>query len=357
MNKNTEQIFSGNVYFFCSFDVGDDIDLRTIHSKYSFARTGTFQSHYFKSYHKPLILDHKKCFVSEECESIRLYNFGVISLLYCFPFNTTLENLKKSINQFDQLAQNKSYIDVKKIFHSIESEIKHARFFHLQKFYTLMQINPLENLSPISFKENHGNEIAAVLRFENERLSDFKQDEILEEAFGYYRGDLLIIDFESALAYDNDYHDILEIFEFANMRHMELQFFDRALDKQLNYVYENEVYKIPFKAYFPIFGMFSFDPIGELAKLRVDISVVSERLWSSIKFSEEPYYVEIYNMLAKKLDFQNWQDSIDRKLEVIRHILEVHQNRVSAIRYDFLNILIILLIFLEFVIGIMNYHK
>ena len=47
------------------------------------------------------------------------------------------------------------------------------------------------------------------------------------------------------------------------------------LDKQLNFVYERQVYKIPLKAYFPILGMFKFDPIGELAKLRVDISVIS----------------------------------------------------------------------------------
>lgn len=353
----SSQIFSGNVYFFCSFDIGDDIDLKNIHSKHSFARTGNFQSHYFKSYHKPLVLDRQKCSVNEECQSIRLYNFGVISLLYSFPFKTTLDNLKKLIHQFEQIAELKSYDDAKDLFNQLQNDIRHPRFFYLQKSYTLIQIDPIDELTPYAFKEQFSHEISTVLRFESERLSEYKKNEIMEESFGYYRGDLLIVDFDSALAYDNDYQDILEIFEFANMRHMELQYFDRALDKQLNYVYENEAYKIPIKAYIPILGMFSYDPIGELAKLRVDISVISERLWSSIKFSEEPYYLEIYDILAKKLDFKNWQDSIDRKLEVIRHILEVHQNRVTSIRYDILNMLIVLLIFMEFVIGILNYWK
>lgn len=139
------------------------------------------------------------------------------------------------------------------------------------------------------------------------------------------------------------------------MRHMELQFFDRALDKQLNFSYERQSYKVPLKAYFPIIGMMQFDPIGELAKLRVDISVVSERLWSSIKFSDEPYYLEIYTIINQKLEFEAWQKSIDKKLEVISHILAIHEHKISNMRHDVLNLLIVLLIFVEALFAVLHY--
>ena len=354
----SRDLFNGNLYFFYSFDVGDDIDLKEIYEKHEFARTGDFQSQFFKSYHKPLVLKVKNMNLSEHVVSVRIYNFGVISIRYKIPFNSSLEALRRFINNFDHECSKKSLDDARIIFNELKNQIKHPRFFHLSKSYAFAQIEPKEGMNCYAFKERYGNEIVSVLRFETENLSHNKKNEILETAFGYYRGDLLIIDNESALIYDNDYLDILDIFEFANMRHMELQYFDRTLDKQLNFVYERQPYQIPLKAYIPFYGMFKFDPIGELAKLRVDISVVSERLWSSIKFSNEPYYLEIYKIISKKLDFEGWQESIDKKMDVIKSILETHENRVSSIRYDIFNILIVLLILIvEYKFGSLSNTK
>lgn len=350
--------FHGNLYFLYSFDVGDDINLKEIYEKYSYSKTATEpQSNFFKSYHKPMILDTKNMGLSENVISVRIYNFGVISIRYKFKFHKSLETLREFVNLHDLECSKKSIEDARIIFNLLKDHIGHARFFHLNKTYAFVQIEPKENVNCFSFKERFGNEISSVLRFETETLSHAKKTEILEGSIGYYRGDLLIIDYESALIYDNDYYDILDIFEFANMRNMELQYFDRTLDKKLNFVYERQPYKIPLKAYIPFYGMFKFDPIGELAKLRVDISVISERLWSSIKFSNEPYYLEIYKLISKKLDFEGWQESINKKMEVIRSILETHDNRVSSIRYDIFNVLIVLLILIECILGIMNLIK
>ena len=59
---------------------------------------------------------------------------------------------------------------------------------------------------------------------------------------------------------------------------------------------------------------FSVILLASLRKLKADISVITERLESSIKIAGEPYYSEIHNLLADKLDLKNWHDGIDRKL-------------------------------------------
>lgn len=358
LEKNeSKDSFSGGIYFFYSFDIGDDIDLKNVYNNYTFAKRGMVNSQFFRGYNKPMVFDISQLELSEYCQSAYLYNFGAISLRYYFSFDTSLEILRKFINNCNEICSKKSIDDTRIIFNLIKSCIRQPRFFNLNESYALIQVNTKENINPYKFKEDYGNEIAPVLRFETEHLSEYQKNEILDDAFGYYRGDLLIIDRNSALVYDKEYEDILDIFEFANIRNMELQYFDKALDKQLNFVYERQAYKIPLKAYLPLLGMFKFDPIGELAKLRVDISVVSERLWSSIKFSGDPYYLEIYKIVSTKMDFESWQNSIDKKLEVIRHILEVHEHRVSSIRYDVLNILILILILIEVVFAIINYFK
>jgi hypothetical protein len=350
-------VFSGNIYFFYSFDVGDDIDLKSIHDKHSFARNGTFQSHLFKTYHKPLSLNLKAIELYEACDQACIYSFGALSLRYRFEFEGTINSVNRFISEYNALCGQRSIEDARTIFNLIKSSIRLSRFYHMSETYHLIQIDPHRDISAHTFKEQYGFEVATLLRAEKDRLSEYKKNEILRSSIGYYRGSLLIIDCKAALVYDNDYKDILDIFDFGNMRYMELQYFDRTLDKQLDFVYDRHPYKIPFKAYFPLLGMFSFDPIGELAKLRVDISVILERLWSTIKFSDEPYYVDVYNALSNKLDFEFWEKMIDKKLEIIRHMVEVYDNRVSAVRDDVLNILIIVLIFIECVFAIINHTK
>jgi uncharacterized Rmd1/YagE family protein len=349
-----KQIFKGNIYFFYGFDVGEDIEIKELSKKYPFIDDATSSLQFFKSYHKPVIIDTNKINISPECHSGMIYNFGAISLKYKISFEKSLNELKTFINTSKDNCNKDSINDARTIFNLIHQEIRQARFFHISKSYAVIQIDHIDTINPYEFKEKFGDELTSVLRFENENLSEYKKNQILEDAFGYYRGDLLLIDFGSTLIYDNDYKDILEIIEFANIRHMELQYFDQSLDKQLNFVYERQVYKIPLKAYFPLYGMSQFNPIAQLAKLRVDISVVSEKLWNTIKFSDEPYYVEIYQIISNRLGFQEWQNSIDKKLEIIRHILEVYEHKVSAVREDLLNILVILLISVEVIMAIIK---
>ena len=287
----------------------------------------------------------------EACEQACIYNFGAISLRYCFNFKSSLKTVNKFISENASLCAQQSIEDARIIFNLIRSSINGSRFFHMNETYSLVQINPIKTITPQIFKHKYSFEIATILRSEKDFLSEHKKNEIIDSALTYYRGALLIVDCNSSFIYDDDYLDLLEIFDFANIRHMELQYFDRTLDKQLNFVYDRQPYKIPYKAYFPLFGLISFDPIGELAKLRVDISVVLERLWSIIKFSDEPYYIEVYALLTKKLDFASWERSIDKKLEIINHIVAVYDHRVSSIRDDVQNILIIVLILIECILA------
>jgi hypothetical protein len=352
--KSDSIVFDGMIYFFCCFDIGDDIDFKSISTS-----STLFHSIYKKSRYKTqnilLSVDIKKIELNRSCISASLYNFGVLSLRYAFHYSAPLEELKNIINKKLDLVYKHSYNDAKVIFNEIKDTVRDPVFFNLSKTYVVIQCDTKDEITPYDFKTNFGHEISSLLRFETEVLSEYKKNEILENGFGYYRGDLLIIDVNSALVYDNDYGDVLDIFEYANIKHMELQVFDRSLDTQLNFSYDRRPFQVSVLAYLPIIGMMQCNPIEELAKLRVDISVVCERLWSSIKFSDDPYYLEIYHMLDKKLEFDSWQKSIDKKLEIISHILETHEYKITNMRHDFQNILIILLIFLETVLAVLHF--
>jgi len=203
-------------------------------------------------------------------------------------------------------------------------------------------------------KEQYGSVIASMLRFETKSLSEYQKNEILASAIGYFKGDLIVIDTEAAFVFDPDYEETLDFFEFGNIQHLELRYFDRLLDQQLNSIYEEKARKVPFQAYLPFVGTLSKTPLDELGKLKVDISVIIERLEGSIKLVGEPYYSELYALLGDKLDLPNWKETIEKKLSIVHDVRSVLQHKVDAIREDLLTVLIIVLIFTEIIVGLMR---
>jgi uncharacterized Rmd1/YagE family protein len=149
----------------------------------------------------------------------------------------------------------------------------------------------------------------------------------------------------------------MDLFEFANIQQLELHFFDRALDQKLNFIYDNPPAKLKLRNYLPFVSSMESDPINVLSKLQVDISVIIERLESSVMLSGEPYFAELYELLMARLELKSWRASVDRKLSIIKDVQSNYQNRVDANREDMLTVLIIILIFIELMVGVLNYFK
>lgn len=357
--ENSDQhIFSGNIFIFHAFDVGDDINLDAIRTSQLVMPQPITMPKYFKNYHIPLAIDLPRPHSSSRFMSCRIHNFGAISFTYKIPFRDTLNNVRAKLDEFDDVYQEQSVNDVSAVFKRIKKFIAKPKFFQTRSSYLVIQVDPQpEALDIATLKNNYGGIIASMLRFETETLSEYHKDEILEDAIGYFRGDLIVIDTEAAFMYDDEYEELLHLFEFANIQQLELRYFDRLLDQQLNTIYEGkQQHKLPLSTYLPFIGS-SGGSMADLGKLRVDISVIVERLEDSIKFVGEAYFSELYNLLVDKLDLKNWQESIARKLTIMQDVRGVYQNQIDAIREDMLTVLIIILIFIELVIGLLNYIK
>ncbi len=350
------QKFSGNIFIFHAFDVGEEINLDKVTSLQP--ATPEPLSKYFKNYHLPLAVKLPDPTKSPYCTNADVHGFGVITLRYQIPFEDTLEGVRAKINDIEDQYQTQSLKDSGSIFEQIKGTIKQARFFHLRTSYVIIHVYPTAAITDIvAFKKEQGSTIASLLRFETETLSEYQKNEILASSLGYYRNDLIIIDTDATFMYDDEYTELLDLFEFANTQHLELQYFDRVLDKQLSSAYERKVQSPPLKAYLPFVGALANDPVSELGRLRVDISVVTERLENSVKLAGESYYAELYSLLIEKLDLQNWKDSINQKLSIIQSISNIYQHNMEVIREDILSLSVILLIFIEVILGLWGFFK
>ncbi|HEX2978101.1 MAG TPA: hypothetical protein VHO47_03200 [Candidatus Babeliales bacterium] len=354
---NEANIVSGNFFIFYAFDVGDDIALNKVEASNELLIKQHTLSKYFKNYHIPLAVDLPQASANSKCIKATLHSFGVISLVYKVPFKDTLETMKKTLNTLDAEFREQSIADAHAIFSKIKNYIKQARFFHLRNSYVVIQVDQDPQLSVVDLKQNHGSTIVSLLQFETESLSEYQKDAIMESATGYYRGDLIIIDTAAAFVYDEDYVEILDLFEFANIQQLELHYYDRILDQQLNVVYQQEAWSLPITAYIPFISSLAKDPISNLDRLKVEISVIIERIESSVKTAGDVYVAETYTLLVEKLDLKSWKDSLNTKLDIIKDVLSVYQSKIDTTREDLLSVLVIVLIFIELVVGILSYLK
>lgn len=357
--ENSDQRFTGNIYIFQAFDVAEDINLEKIEQAQSLITRPLVLPKYFKNYHIPLMVELPHPHTSSRCLGATLHTFGVISLTYKIPFNDSLKNLKADLNELDQEYQEISVSDAHAVFKKIKKFTKQPRFFHLRTSYVVIQVDQHPNpISVVEFKEKHGGTIASLLRFETEVLSEYIKNDIIDHATGYYRGDLVIIDTDASFVYDDEFEDLQHVFEFANIQHLELQYYDQVLDKQINMVYQrSEMRARPIKAYLPMISSYMSDPISDLGLLKVEISAIIERLESGIKVSADIYVSDVYTMLTNKLELNSWKDSINNKLNIVKDIYTIHQSKIDSVREDLLTVLIIILIFIELVVGVLSYLK
>lgn len=348
-------IFSGHVYMFFAFDIGEDINFEAVKQSKECSTFPVNLSKFFKNYHAPLSLEIPHEDKSPYCVDIKIHQFGALSITYKIPVSNTFQGLKSELITLDEEYQPRSINDALAVYNIIKPFTTKPNFFHLKTYYTIIQIECDPEFNGSQIKEHFSHEIAALLRFETERLSEHNRREILTSSVGYFKTDLIIIDTEAAFIYDPQYSELLDFFEFGNIQQLELQYFDKLLDKQMTAIYEDKTRNVPSLAYLPFIGACYFDPVGDLTKLKVDISVITERLENSIKLIGETYFSEIYDQIVLNLDLKNWTDSIEKKFKIIKEVQYDYQNKIDTTREDILTTLIIILIIIELIVAIIKH--
>lgn len=346
----------GNVLVFHAFDIGESINLAQIKSQKLIKTTAAIAFPHFKNYHIPLFVEPPKNPLLNnidganrtDCIYARLHNFGAISFCYKIPFCGTFDTLKVKVIQHVSNYRKIVQRDAKAIFDSIFPAVEQPSFFSLKSEYYAVQVNNLgQGVDTNDFIEQQGSKIASLLKLETENLSEFQEHQILRSMTGYYGKDLVIIDSEGAFIYDNEFYEAIEFFELANIQKLELQSFDRALDQELTFLHKNEKYKLSPIAYIPLIGI-SFDfMLDRLVKLKLDVSVVTERLGNGIKLAGDSYYAHLWGMLVEKLRLSDWKTAIGEKMNILNDIYMVRKSRVDNIRNEIANVAIIIFLVIE----------
>jgi hypothetical protein len=291
----------------------------------------------------------------EASVSAKIHNFGVLSLNYVIPFTETFDTLKirliQVVNNYKQISKR----DAKAIYMQTKSVTLEPNFFNLKTTYYAVQAeNKTFSITNKDLVKNYGHVIASLLRLETQTMSEYQIEETFKSATSYYGSDLVVVSSEGAFIYDSEYHEPLEFFELAGIQKLELQCFDKLLDKKLNHFYNSDTYKLPLKSYIPLLGSRIDSMLMDIAKLRVDISVITERLNNSVNMTGDVYFQKLYTMLMQVFKLKEWKTSIDEKLSIINEMYMVRKNRLDTVREEMLTLVIIVLVAFEAFVAFMN---
>ncbi len=157
--------------------------------------------------------------------------------------------------------------------------------------------------------------VAALLTEEEDAtaLAPSEIEESTDRRLSYYRDDLLVVDWDAALAVDADtrLEEVVHPMELANVQLAELEALDQMLDQ------------INARAYADVRGRRSSVSLAAIEAARIDLGRIAELLDNSAKLLGDWHLARIYRLTAERFHIPGWFAAVERKRQTLN---DIHQS-------------------------------
>lgn len=282
---------------------------------------------------------------SDASAEVTLYDFGGASVAFRVPFMLPLEDLPAL---GAAIADAPAFLSMAAaLLRSVSDQLGDALARPgLQgqvEDYATFHVRSVSGAAdrPTALLERHAHTFARTLRAEAGPLSTQEVADALSRRLSYSDDDLVVLDYASALVFDTDVADLLEIIEFANVELVEMRHLDEALDDALETAYA-AVAGRPRRP--------SASEARRVATLQIDAAMLFEGVNNAIKLVGDYYLARLYQSLAERLHHADWDASVLRKLATLEGIYRKITDDRSTRRMEVLEWIIIILIAVSIVL-------
>lgn len=360
-------IETGFIRAYFVFDVATQIDL----SKLSASSTKgyrqdqiTFKTTTAPSYIRfavaPLVADLTPAQVEGRESEVRLkiFDYGTIAIRFSIPFSGSWSDFSALSLQ---LRTSKTLLgEAEQILQNVLKEVEHVftkPHEALVEDYFVTEVNKFAAEIPASILVSESRSaLASIVAGETVALSVAEQEEALRVRFSYSESELVIVTWDSAFIFDcaEGAGTVESILEFANTQLVELRLYDSLLDKYLDEIYRAKDERQ--RAHW-LFGKRRAERQAEkLRYLLVDVQELSDRAENALKMIGDAYYARLYRGVAARFALADWQKQIESKLNSVGTVYRFATDSAQHARSEFLEIIVILLIAIEILIGLLGLH-
>jgi len=363
MNKNT--ITKGRILLYRAYDIGEEIDLEGAEKILEQETTARAKFRLKKMNQQAVIVSNDPLSVAlgsyqskieghlnliQAEVSAKIWEFGTLSLTFDFPIplNATIDELRvisdklQNDDELDTFARAKA----RELTQQIKASMGKINEWEVNEDYILYFIESFsKNYADASFILEEEDIAALIINEEKETLSPQLKERIYSSKLQYYKNDLAIIDWNSAFIIEpSGSLDIPDVIEFALNQLLEMRYYDDLLDKKLKSIYS----AIELKE-MNLFSSRYTDLALEAGQKYIEIAEIVESVENSLKVIGDLYHSTVFRMASNKFRFNDWQKSIDNKLENMADVCKLLLDNITSKRSHILEIIIIALISIELI--------
>jgi hypothetical protein len=364
-----ETALSGTLHIYVAFDWGDEVDLdqarrlapATVHELPRRRRTPSsiaYRPSPLRFHLEPVWLNFLLDGVPREAPSeATVFDFAAVSVAVHVPFRLTPSALTRLAGW---LAEPSALVSaarrtVEPLYRKLFPAIRDPQWREdLSEEYFVFQLPPGNPMPSGLTAEANAGWIANLIRLEEGPLSDEEIHEALRLHLRYTPSDLFVPDWAAAALFDADpdCNETLQVIEFANLQLLEYRHIDERLDANTSAAYR--LAQRTRRRRLPLLGGY-YQPLRALGELKVEANDLFERTGNVLKLVGDQYLARVYDLLAARFHLAEWEESIRRKLEVAEGVYQVVSDQAAAYRTEALEIIIIILIAVEIVMGLMRH--
>ncbi|HEY6225440.1 MAG TPA: hypothetical protein VIW26_16775 [Gemmatimonadales bacterium] len=291
--------------------------------------------------------------------SARIFDFGVISLrMRCdIPGALAWTSVAQFGDSADLSRAARAGFDrwIQDLTDRIAPAIVRPQIARVSEDYVVYRFTRLEDASGKALPAAMLREldVAPLLLNEDRPISDQARRELLPHWFSYYPDDLSIITWNTALVLDpvEGESDVQLIVEFANAQLLELRYYDALLDAELPRMYDR--IESARKGPGALLGRRYAGLLTGLQTLLADSTEIVERTQNALKVTDDIFLARVYGAALELFRERAWRAGIDHKLGIIHQTYEMLNAESMAVRNEFLEVVIVVLIVVEIVLAIL----
>ncbi|HVH88467.1 MAG TPA: hypothetical protein VM912_17230 [Terriglobales bacterium] len=350
---DTEMELRGSISILALYDVCDEIRLKElpplIQGKVVIPSLKHTAPEYVRFERPPLVESIEPVLIQtgERFEAaLQYYDYGVISLLFRFPFSGDWQLLRElaarwvSSTSFDEL----SLRIVREKVELIRSALIRPYEQWLSEDYYAFHVLPESGEAADTVVARHGLEITQIVRGESGALSDTERAEVMQAAMSYYPSDLVVVGWNAAFILDAEQgaDACLRLFEYANSQLLQFRHYDELLTRELR-----DVYRFLERRAGVLSGWRMRAAAARLRTILLEVNELTERTNTALKFVGDMFTARLYKMCVAKIGVSEYQALVANKLSTAEKLYEVMINQFQQARGFVLEVMVVIILIIE----------
>jgi len=291
----------------------------------------------------PLVLENGERLEGE----IKYYDYGVVSVLYHLPFNSSWSDLTLLASRWIWEIDFARHVEplVRQRLAAATTAMVKPYDQWLSEDYFIFHIREVEgNPAADQLLRSHGQQIAQLVRGDRQTLSAGECAEVLSSQISYYASDSAVIGWNAAFLYDSiaGAATAIQLLEYANSQLLEFRHYDVLLTGILEGVYQLIDDKHSLWARWRL-----SHSATKLHRVLLDVEELTERADNSIKFLSDMFSARFYRLAAARVGVPDYKNLVAQKLKIAEDLYQFMVEQFNHSRAFFLEATVVLILLIE----------